>query len=347
MITSKIKNIIITSLTLLSFISIFKNSKSLSLVIINTLVFCANKLIPSIFPFMVFSGIFMKIGTSVSGKDGIQANTQKGLLLKVTMFSWISGFLVGPKHISGCTNNKDITSIAVLCSNAGIGFVIYYVGIVLWGSLIYGTFLYIIQIVTSLFIYWVSNNIKLSEEIRNKKTTIYEAVTDSIQQATSCMLHVCGFTVFFSACKHLLCSLLDIKNSSFLYTIISSILEISDGTLSSVSQENSLVCAFFTGFAVGFGGVSMLIQTFYICENNIIYKWSFVIKKLIQGLICGLFSFLFIFCTDLTPARNASLGFSNNINSVQIFISAVFLFFSMNYLKKFIKKIWNHIDFYC
>ena len=335
-ITHTIKIILVLITVIFLFSALLFNSSVIANTTSEALAVCYFKLIPSIFPFMVLSGFFMNI----SGKKHTIVKNEKSYSDKykascfVILLSWISGFVVGPKYLCENELEQDATSKVFLCSNAGIGFVISYVGVILWGNIFFGIFLYFIQLIWSLTIYLLIEGNSFSNNIEKFRQPIISAMTSSIQNSTRSMLDICGFTVIFSIIKNIFSKFL---NSELLTLIISSTLEISSGALASVCNKNNLICAFFTGFTVGFGGVCMCMQTFAVCIGDNIKKLKFIEMKLIHGILCGLSSLFFVMISKVAPVNQVWLN-NDEFGIFGIVISALFLCSLLNLIKKLLKN---------
>lgn len=314
----------------------FYNADLVADTVTQTLIVCFYKLIPSIFPFMILSGIIMKSINSLLFRD--QSKIKVSAL--IIIISWISGFLVGPRHICKYENERDVTYIVFLTSNAGIGFVIFYVGVALWDSIYLGTFLYFVQICSSVLLFVLYRKSKEKMYVSSQSYTFVSSVNESIQESTQAMLDICGFAIFFSIIKNLLVSFI---NLDLISLIISSSLEISSGTFFSINSENTALCAFFTGFSVGMGGICMCMQTFGVCRNANIRKGKFLYLKLLQGLICGFAMVVFSNFTKAEPVRQVYLKSGDEFSIFVIVISALFLCSAISYLKKSLKnKLYSH-----
>lgn len=341
MITNKLKNILLLMTMCGCFLLFFTNTRVITDVIINTLEFCTNKLIPSIFPFMVLTAIFSQVNFKTNrNKAFLGINNE---IFKVVAFSWLSGFIVGPKQLSRCIEDSDITSYALLSSNAGIGFVISYVGLTLWDNIMFGVFLFFVQISTSIVIFSLSKKKNKFINVKSKNIPVLSAISDSILQSTNSTLNICGFTVFFVALKQLICSVLKIHADGRLYMFISVITEISGGALASVHDKNVLISGFFSGFCIGFGGICMCMQTFAVCEKNLICRTEFIMKKLLQGVICGILSAIYVKISNLAPSKNVYLSFSEDYSLNTIVINTVFFFTILIFIKNHIKSKLNSI----
>ena len=339
-ITSKLKNTIIFLSLFFCFATFFVNSKAMTENIISTMLFCFNKLIPSIFPSMITASIFACYYSSKNNKQQKKFLGIDKQYFSIIVPAWISGFLIGPKILSKNASQSDITDYVIITSNAGIGFVASLVGITLWNNIFFGLYLYGIQIALSIALFNLTkkNHTKTLEMNFTHKPAL-TVITDSISQSTKTMLDICGFTVFFSVVRFSIFALIKVKENSVFYIIISSLLEISNGVLISSTNANNSLAGFFTGFCIGFGGICIITQTLSMCENKICAS-KFFIVKFIQGIICGIFSLLYvkIFSLCATNSVFTSLSYDTGINS--IIINCIFIFLLLNYIKK---SIFIHI----
>ena len=135
---------------------------------INTLSICFFRLVPSIFPFMVLSSILIQAGII----NYVLLGNKKTILgicknvISIVFSSWISGYIVGPRYLCNKETDKNMTNYALLSSNAGVGFVVAFVGIALWNNIIFGILLYVIQILTSSVIFKCAKNENISFEYK-------------------------------------------------------------------------------------------------------------------------------------------------------------------------------------
>ena len=324
-ITYKIKNVTVATLIIIIFLIFLTNTKIVVDASINALTMCFLKLIPSIFPFMILSNILLNLN--------ILDSCKKPIILVI--LSWISGFIVGPSFLTRLNKNEDISDYVALTSNAGIGYVISFVGITIWGNLMLGIILYFVQILSSLIIFCFSKKPSIKFESYSKKASILTIITSSVQASTKTTLDICGFTVFFSVLKDIFSALLGSKGVAI---IVSSTLEISSGVLDAIRINNTILCAFFTGFSIGFGGLCIYMQTLSVCMDSHINKLRFFCKKFLQGIICGLFATIICKIFNLEPLGSAFTIVNKNINKFNIVLSAFFLFLVICLLKKTLKK---------
>ena len=324
-ITFKLKNIAVSLFGVALLICLFIYGKDVNKVVFETLVFCFSKLIPSLFPFMAFAGILVK-----NGKN----NSQKHGFFRLCFISWLCGYIIGPKILQD-ENYSDITEYIALTSNAGIGFVVSYVGGIIWGNLAFGAILYIFQILSSFVIFLIFKR-KKTFDLKFKKLPLISAVNSSVSDSTYSVITICGFTVFFSLIRYIICEIFsfgEIGNQ-----VISSTLEISNGILFSTTLSSNILCGFFTGFALGFGGICMCMQTFAVCKDECICKKKFILIKFIHGIICGTFSAIFVYFTDVKPTKETVTKIGADLEIYKVFVCTLFVFLALSMLKRLLKK---------
>ncbi|MBQ8545838.1 MAG: hypothetical protein IJ437_02730 [Clostridia bacterium] len=102
--------------------------------------------------------------------------------------------------------------------------------------------------------------------------------------------------------------------------------------------NNSIVAAFFTGFSIGFGGISVAFQIFAVSTKLLIDKKTFVFSKFIQGCICGVIACLYVNIFKLTP-RSQVESYLSGISNFDIIIISFFSIMCVFVLKNKIKSI--------
>lgn len=261
-------------------------------------------------------------------------------LMLLTLSSWLSGYISGPKKLNESVGNKDITAYVFLTSNAGIGFTVSFVGGCLWKSTQFGAYLYVMQLLTSLLIFACIKKTPFSD-VEFKKIPLFSSFTKSVKQSTIIMLEICGFTVVFSAIKGIIVNCSFLKSNEFLKNAFSSILEISEGVYASAKVSDIMLGLFLTGLSVGFGGICMCFQTFAVCDN--VFQGKFILYKLLQGILCGALCVCYSFMFDIKSSNILSTSIGGDIDTFSVFVNALLLALSMLYLKKFLKSKTNQI----
>ena len=163
---------------------------------------------------------------------------------------------------------------------------------------------------------WKKNNnsIDVSAFSKNKNSTqlisssnLGEVLNDSIRNATFSILSVGGFIILFSI-------ILEMLNSTGIISVLSqvanlfnippdvskciltSFIEITNG-INLISNLNSFNLNFkllITSFALGFGGISILLQVYSIISKENISIKPYFYGKLLQGLLSIIITFILI-----------------------------------------------------
>ncbi len=343
-----IKNTIAIILPIFIGFAFFTNAEYVTESIIKSLNFSIFSLFPSLFPYMIFSSIISHstLINKVLSRIFKKVFSILGICIKyINVIFWgnISGFVVGPKLISNekfkINEESSITKYILLSSNAGIGFLLSFVGQTIFGNLLFGAVLYITQIIVSFFlnsfVFFKKDNLNY-QEIEFKKTPIFNTISNSISSSTNAFISICANTVVFATIARLIVKLLKISSNSLLLNFVYSLFDVSLGVKSAALIENKIISLFFVGFSVGFGGISIFFQIFSICDNIKINKFKFVISKLCQGIISGLISATCSLFFSFEPNKSAPVNLSIDKKIIKILIIYFFFFI----LVKFIIKIF-------
>lgn len=253
------------------------------------------KLIPVLFPYMVLSHFFVDYRLLDPLTKCLGLGEDIGT---VFLLGHLCGYPMGAKMTKEMQGRAHRESAAVLCalsSGASPAFLMHGVGSGLWQSIRYGIFLLTLQFGSSCMALWVWQRhsafekcIDHTEADENPFAGCFcRAVRDSTQQT----LTIGGFIVFFTLLTAVLTATLTpvLPYAEKLTPFLSAFLEFSTGTrvAAGVGGYLGLFC---TGFAVGFGGLSVLSQTAHLLEDTGISLRPYVGWKLFCGLFMGLSS---------------------------------------------------------
>ena len=189
----------------------FTNVENANNIINNSLRFCVNVLIPSIFPTMIFSSIILYT-KAFEGFFDITFKKRKTILgickntFSLIILSSMSGFLCGPKLLcnnyeKNSINDNDFLNTVILSSNAGIGFLVNFIGIKMWGNVWFGVYLFLVQILSSMILgnlILKRNSATQNTKILSTRLSFSNALSKSINDSSFSMISICGFFVFFS-----------------------------------------------------------------------------------------------------------------------------------------------------
>ena len=268
---------------------------------------CATTVIPSLFPFMVISELL--VGSGVGESLGrLFARPMRWLFGLsgaggcAVFLGSLCGFPIGAKTAVSLYDKNIISKVEVehlltFSNNPSSAFLISAVGISLFSNRKLGVLMYATVLICGFAVGIVSRffmRVKDStEQHRHFPTGIrsggIEIFTDAVSHASSGMLLVCAYVIFFSSLTGALTCMLEEVGEipSALKAILFGILEISGG-VSAASELNGLYAAVVLATAVaGWSGLSVHFQIMTLCGGRGISFRPYIIAKLFQGLLCA------------------------------------------------------------
>ena len=289
----------IISLSMCALISLFLVfEETLTEAARNAMHLSALHVIPTLFPYMVISSTIVSLGLL----DPICRFIPTHRILRlpqssapVILTGMIGGFPTGALgacklYESGVLTREDAGRVCALSSCASPAFIIGTVG-AMWGRE-YALFLLITQTVTAFAIAAILARGRENHSTpRTVKQMPYSGPTRAIctaiyESALSCV-GICGYIVFFRVIASLIGTLIP-----SLYEYAAAVLEFSSGAAAGASYGGVFGIS-LTGFAVGFAGVSVFMQTMNITSRHAIPFTPIFVTKLAQGALLSLASAVF------------------------------------------------------
>ncbi len=192
--------------------------------ICNALTLCAKTLVPSLFPFMVLSGFFLRSGMSAVCTARLSRFTAYVFRLPaesagVLLLSMVGGFPVGIKMTAQLFADERLTQkqairMCLFCINAGPAFVISAVGAGLYKSTKIGILLYGALCLSALTLGVL---LRFTEPKQNTKPQeeqsavlhihLASAFTESVREALQSTLQICAWVALFGGISAVLCAL--------------------------------------------------------------------------------------------------------------------------------------------
>lgn len=299
---------------------------------------CGKIIIPSLFPFTVLALILFNSGFAfVLGKllnpVSLKVFGLDGHLFAIVIMSFIGGFPVGAKLVNQSVKNELITEktanrMLYYSVNPGPAFVIIGIGEAIFHRTDIGIIIYISNLITSLILCLIcsfkerkSIN-KLTIE-KSKKTYIADTFVNSVADACSSIISICGFVILFSTIIGVLLSVFPVENIKPLIAL----LEISNGTV--LYSRNIYILSFLTAFS----GFCVHAQIMSVSKNFRVRYIPFMLVRIFSGILSVLFTFIMIkiFKPSITTlAINADYIF--DLSAETIVLSAALIFMSMTLL---------------
>ena len=271
---------------------------------------CANSLIPSLFPFIISTRLLFLFLSHTKKKmsNKIIFAGLSSTALYAFATGIISGFptgaiISGQLYKNGNITKTEAEKVAVYSSVASPAFCLNFLGYEILNSRIYGFFIYLACVVSSLLLLAVSsfisdkNSIPDTTNITQGNSTVAEIITDS----SITMLSICAFVTYFMCIGNVLIKSISFVFSStrFIEPYILGILEMTSGIaiLADFDFSKRLLTA---SVITGFGGISAMMQVWGICHKNRLMCKSIIAVKAVSLILTPLATFLIILFFNLT-----------------------------------------------
>ncbi len=255
------------------------------------LVLAAVRVIPSLFPYMVITSVIISLDLLSPFYRRIPTERLFGLppsSASVMITGMAGGFPVGAVGACRLCEQGDISRLdaARLCAlslNASPAFILGTVG-VMWGK-DYARFLLSAQIITALTLGVLRRNGGSAAvdaphgRISVPKQTAAGALCTAISDAAISSVGICGYMVFFKVTSSIIGAVLPQISD-----IVTVIFEFSAGAAIGAAR-GGLYGICLTGFAVGFAGFSVFMQTVSLTERAEIPFLPIFIRKLVTGVM--------------------------------------------------------------
>lgn len=262
--------------------------------VISGLQTCATVLTPSLFPFMVLSGVLGESRTARSMQSLLSPIMRYGFHLPpftacTVCMGWIGGYPVGAKMIAslleqGRIGQATAKRLLAFCVNAGPSFLICAVGAGFLGNAKAGILLLCCQLASSWIIgvllgIWHRRDPIEPDEAKEPPLPFSHALVHGVQSGINGMLSVIGYVLLFSAGIELLSYFFaDRCPGIFLLT---GLLEVTTGCLQAAKQSNLVLI----GFLVSFSGLSVIFQVLSFFKGMPGLFWPLLCSRLAHGVL--------------------------------------------------------------
>ncbi|MFV0439970.1 MAG: hypothetical protein ACK5LV_01585 [Lachnospirales bacterium] len=305
-----------------------------------------NNVLPVVFPFIVLNNVLQKtfaldilpnfVFKPLSYILGISIQSAKNYLLAI-----ISGYPLGAKLASDLYNSKSITNdeflkIIRFFNNASPIFILGTVGASFLGNINIGIFLYIVHILSSMIIGILlptpqtsKTDFKNTSFLHNSNTTSKDSlgniITSSIIDGFFTTINIGAFIVFFSfvsktvETSNLLRGfnpLLNIIPKEIFTGLILGILEMTNGIYIISSGSINEFSLAIISFLIGFGGLSITMQSLSFMNVNRKIFTDYIKYKLLHGILASIITLFLI--KFFYPLSVQTIKFEPNIRETAI-----------------------------
>lgn len=260
----------------------------------------AKSILPSLFPFLVLSGVLADTarGLRLPLGSAFRAlfHLPDGAMLPFLLGA-LCGFPVGVKtvrdlYVGGALTKEEAAWAAALSANAGPAFAVAGIGGAILGSTALGWQLYALQLLSALLLGILSGRL-LPKPKENggagSPSSLPLPFTEILGGAAFSMLSIAATVTFFGA----LAGLVAAVASPLTAAALAAILEIGNAAALAAALPHSLGLPLLA-FSLSFSGVSVLLQsTAFLLPQGIPVR-PLIMRKLVQGLLAALLSLLLL-----------------------------------------------------
>lgn len=306
---------------------------------------CGNIVIPSMFPFLVSSSLAGSGHIPKVIKRIFEPITQKifrlpAECLPAMIISQLGGYLSGAKSADSLYKAEIISSsqasrLLFFSINPGMGFAVNAVGSIMLSSRQSGRILLfslcVSSLITALLTRFMPES-KTSFRPSQKIVPFSSALVSSVNSGTNAMLAACGFICLFSGILSV-CRKLVTDTAAF--SVVSCLLEITNGCFYASGQFSLPVIAVFCGF----GGLCVHLQIFAVADFRIdIFNFYLfrIIHSVLSFFICK--TVLHFFPVEssvfLSVSENIALWSFSPLSAISLLFLSLLLIFDLDNNRK-------------
>ncbi len=289
------------------------------------LTLCSRVVVPSLFPFMVLSGLFVELGcadvlASLFSRPMRFLFGISGEGAAAPLMGALCGFPIGAStahklYRSGRISRAEMSYLLAFSNIPGSAFLISAVGSALWGDSRFGLALYIIQIAAAIIIgvfmrlFFPLPKSEMKKQPVDRPSFGVRCFSKVISDAASSMIGVCALVLFFASFVGALFSLLErFEMSAAVSSLIYGFFEMSGAVGEAAMIENRALGMVITALICGWSGLSIHFQIISICIEDGVSFVPYFSAKAAQALLSALGMILYIRVID--PAMPSLYAFA-------------------------------------
>ena len=249
---------------------------------------CLHTVIPSLFPLMVLSMLFINTSLGTSGRlltplgklCGIPSGAEPILLTGLLGGYPLGATAIGSAYNAGRISRQDASRMLSFCNNCGPAF-IFGIGSVLFTNKLTIWALWLIHIlsacITAAILPYKSKNIAIPSKTNSQN------ISETVSAAIRAMAIICGWIILFKI-------IVNFCQKWFLWlippewqTVVCGLLELTNGFIALLSIQDENVRFILSSVFLSFGGVCVCMQT--ASQIGKLSLRSYILGKCIQASI--------------------------------------------------------------
>ena len=265
-----------------------------------------NNVLPALLPFLIITNMLVGLGIAqrAGGKFAPVMRSIFGLPGAggvALVFGLTSGYPIGAKTVADLRKKGEISAteaqhLVAFCNNAGPAFILAAVGIGMFGNTQVGYVLWGGHVIAALAvgvllkIFYGRTTAGEVATPPHKNTKNY-SIGEAVKNAMESMAIIGGMIIFFSVIMAVLGEI-GLPEGGLLAGFIAGLVEVTGG-VRKISQETPSVLGIgLAAFAIGFGGLSIHMQTLHFTEGTGIKPVVYLAHKALHGAIAAIVTVL-------------------------------------------------------
>ncbi|PWM47218.1 MAG: sporulation protein [Clostridiales bacterium] len=302
---------------------------------------CTNVIIPSLFPFFVFSSMFISSGVCEKtqkplGKIMRPLFNVSGSCAAAFVLGLLSGFPVGAKtavslYERGLCTKSEAERVLAFCNNAGPFFILGTVGVGIWQSSEAGWILWGSQAISAILTGMIFGHLwkrhdhppKTYAVFSERRSPLLKSFYSAVGGGAKSMVPICAFIIFFAVivallqsfgfigtCASFLSKIFPVLSEKTTADILSGFFEMTTG-ISSLGNGTPLVQGLtLTGALLGWAGLSVHCQVLSFVYESGLSTRPYFYGKLMQTAFSTAITFLFSMFFTLPAGKDVFVNYS-------------------------------------
>lgn len=247
---------------------------------------CLNKIVPSLFVFVVTSDLLVLL---LLEEETIRIPPK----ILIFFLGFLCGFPVGAIVCdklceSGVISKGEVRKIVPWCNLASPAFVIGAVGVSLLEDKAAGVIIYFSMVLSCAIPFLLLKTKNKDIKISKKETKVSATLFSSVEKGISTTLGICALICVFSA----VISIINVYFDESIKTSLAIIFELSNGCIQATEyfKQNFIIKLAMCGFCCGWSGICVQMQILASLRSTKVKYFELAFFKFLQGISTSFFA---------------------------------------------------------
>ena len=290
------------------------------------LTLCCETLLPTLFPFLVFSELLVASGAGAALGRVVGAPLARLFGLSRTgalsvLLGALCGFPVGSATAvsyrkRGEMSEAELQRVTLFANNPSAGFLIAAVGVGLFGSKEAGIALFLITLTAAAmmglslrFLFGKVEGLPRTSEQTIRPSLSVETFTGSVRRGFFTFLQIAALVIFFASVASATTALLEALHPPKLFTVLLyGTLELTSGAAAAGAMLPPRIAFLAVAFLASFSGLSVCLQIHTLTDGEGTRMGAYLLAKTLQGVLALTLAegYLLLASPTLTPTESVA-----------------------------------------